>query len=32
MLMADAGQAEYFATLGDTYNSVVNINAERITK
>lgn len=32
MLMADAGQSEYLATLGDTYNSVVNINAERITK
>lgn len=31
-LMADAGQSEYLATLGDTYNSVVNINAERITK
>ena len=31
-LMADAGESEYIATLGDTYNSVVNIQAERLTK
>ena len=30
-MMTDAGTAEYIATLGDTYDSVVKINAERIT-